>query len=54
MVSVAILKLLTSKTAQVYDTASTVDYTDTRSLLGSTNRFAFNKFNSNVQLRIGN
>ena len=44
----------TSKTAQVYDTASTVDYTDTRSLLGSTNRFAFNKFNSNVQLRIGN
>ena len=43
----------TSKTAQIYDTASSVDYTDTRSLLGSTNRFAFNKFNSNVQLRIG-
>ena len=43
----------TAKTAQLYDTASVVDYTDTRSLLGSTNRFAFNKFNSNVQLRIG-
>ena len=44
----------TAKTAQIYDTVSAVDYTDTRSLLGSTNRFAFNKFNSNVQLRIGN
>lgn len=43
----------TAKTAQIYDTASAVDYTDTRSLLGSTNRFAFNKFNSNVQMRIG-
>jgi subtilisin family serine protease len=44
----------TAKTAQIYETGSAVDYTDTRSLLGSTNRFAFNKFNSNVQLRIGN
>ena len=42
----------TAKTAQLYDTASVVDYTDTRSLLGSTNRFAFNKFNSNVQMRL--
>jgi len=44
----------TSKTGQIYDTASTVDYTNTRSLLGSQNRFGFNKFNSNVQMRIGN
>ena len=44
----------TSKTSQIYDTVSTVDYTDTRSLLGSENRFSFNKFNSNVQMRIGN
>ena len=42
-----------AKTAKLYDTASVVDYTDTRSLLGSTNRFAFNKFNSNAQMRIG-
>ena len=44
----------TAKTAQLYETGSTVDYTNTRSLLGSANRFAFNKFNSNIQLRIGN
>jgi len=44
----------TAKTAQIYDTVSSVDYTETRSLLGSENRFLFNKFNSNVQLRIGN
>lgn len=44
----------TAKLAQIYETGSTVDYTDTRSLLGSTNRFAFNKFNSNVQMRLGN
>lgn len=44
----------TAKTGQIYETGSAVDYTDTRSLLGGTNRFAFNKFNSNVQLRIGN
>ena len=43
-----------AKTAQIYETGSAVDYTDTRSLLGGANRFAFNKFNSNVQLRIGN
>ena len=44
----------TAKTAQIYGTGSAVDYTNTRSLLGSTNRFLFNKFNSNVQLRLGN
>ena len=43
----------TAKTAKIHDTASVVDYTDSRSLLGSTNRFGFNKFNSNVQMRIG-
>ena len=43
-----------AKTSQIYQTGSAVDYTDTRSLLGGSNRFAFNKFNSNVQLRIGN
>ena len=43
-----------AKTAQIYETGSTTDYTNIRSLLGSTNRFAFNKFNSNIQLRIGN
>jgi len=43
-----------SKTEQLYDTASTIDYSTDRSLLGGNNRFAFNKFNSNVQLRIGN
>ena len=44
----------TAKTAQIYDTAGSDDYIDTRSLLGSTNRFAFNKFNSNVQMKLGN
>lgn len=43
----------TAKTAQIYETGSAVDYTNTRSLLGGENRFAFNKFNSNVQLRMG-
>ena len=43
----------TAKTAQVYETGNAVDYTDTRSLLGGNNRFAFNKFNSNVQMRLG-
>ena len=42
-----------SKTDQLYDTASSTDYTNTRSLLGGANRFAFNKFNSDTQLRIG-
>ena len=44
----------TAKTSQIYETGSAIDYTDNRSLLGSTNRYLFNKFNSNVQLRIGN
>ena len=44
----------TAKTAQLYETGNTTDYSTDRSLLGGTNRFAFNKFNSNVQLRIGN
>lgn len=43
----------TAKTAQIYSSGSAVDYTNSRSLLGGTNRFLFNKFNSNVQLRIG-
>ena len=44
----------TAKTAKIYDTASpATDYTDTRSLLGATNRFAFNKFNSATQLTMG-
>ena len=42
-----------AKTAQIYQTGLANDYTNTRSLLGGTNRFAFNKFNSNVQLRLG-
>ena len=42
-----------AKTGKLYDTASSTDYDDTRSLLGSTNRFLFNKFNSNTQLTIG-
>ena len=44
----------TAKTAQIYETGNDTDYTDTRSLLGSENRFAFNKFNNNIQLKIGN
>ena len=44
----------TAKTARIYDTSSPdTDYTDTRSLLGATNRFAFNKFNSATQLTMG-
>ena len=39
---------------QLYDTISTTDYSTDRSLLGSNNRFAFNKFNSSTQLKIGN
>ena len=42
-----------AKTVKLYDTASVVDYTDTRSLLGSTNRYAFNKFNSSIQMSLG-
>ena len=43
----------TAKTAQLYDTASVVDYDNNRSLSGSSNRFLYNKFNSNTQLTIG-
>ena len=43
-----------AKTDQIYETGSSVDYTDTRSLLGSANRFTFNKFNKSTQLTIGN
>ena len=42
-----------AKTVKLYDTASVVDYTDTRSLLGSTNRYAFNRFNSSIQMSLG-
>ena len=42
-----------AKTAKLYDTASTTDYAIARSLLGSTNKFIFNKFNSASQMRIG-
>jgi plastocyanin len=42
-----------AKTAKLYDTASTTDYAELRSLLGGNNRFAFNKFNSSTQMRIG-
>ncbi|MDB4257066.1 S8 family serine peptidase [bacterium] len=44
---------VTAKPTKLYDTASTTDYSTDRSLLGATNRFAFNKFNSPIQLRIG-
>ena len=44
----------TAKTTALYNTGSpATDYTDTRSLLGATNRFAFNKFNSATQLTMG-
>ena len=42
-----------AKTAKLYDTASSTDYAVSRSLLGGNNRFAFNKFNSSSQMRIG-
>ena len=44
----------TAKTSQIYETGSAVDYTESRSLLDSENKFLFNKFNSSIQLRIGN
>jgi subtilisin family serine protease len=44
----------TAKEDQIYETGSSTDYTDTRSLLGSENKFLFNKFNSATKLRIGN
>jgi hypothetical protein len=42
-----------AKSSQLYDSDSNNDYTDTRSLLGSTAGFAFNKFNSATQLTMG-
>jgi subtilisin family serine protease len=43
-----------SKTDRVYQTANNdTDYTDNRSLLGSSNRFLWNKFNRKTQLSIG-
>ena len=42
-----------AKTDKLYDTASSVDYTNTISLLGGNNRFLFNKFNKSTQLQIG-
>lgn len=43
----------TAQSNQIYTTGSSTDYTDTRSLLGSGNKFAYNKFNSAVQLTLG-
>ena len=39
---------------QVYSTGLATDYSDYRSLLGSNNKFAFNKFNRAVKLTVGN
>jgi subtilisin family serine protease len=41
-----------AKTAQLYSSGSSTDYTNTRSLLGSGNRIAFQPFSSPIQLRI--
>ncbi len=41
-----------AKTAQIYSSGSETDYTNTRSLLGSENKFLFQPFNSSIQLRI--
>lgn len=43
----------TSQLDQIYSTDSSTDYTDTRSILGSSNQFAYNKFNSAIQLKLG-
>ena len=41
-------------TSRIYQTANNdTDYTNDRSLLGSSNRFAWNKFNSSTQISIG-
>lgn len=40
-------------TNQLYNTGNDNDYSDVRSLKGSNVRFAFNKFNSSIQLSIG-
>lgn len=41
-----------AKTTALYSSGLDNDYTNTRSLLGSTNRLAFQPFNSSIQLRI--
>lgn len=41
-----------AKTTALYSTGLNNDFTDLRSLLGSTNRLAFQPFNSSIQLRI--
>ena len=43
----------TAKVDLVYTTGLDNDYTNHRSIKGGPNRFAFNKFNSSVQLTIG-
>jgi len=42
-----------SKSDQLFNPGTDTDYTNTRSLLGGNNRFAFNKFNSETQLTMG-
>ena len=39
--------------SKLYDTVSSADYTESRSLLGGNNRFVYNKFNSASQMTIG-
>ena len=43
----------TAKEGVIYTTGLDTDYTNHRSIKGGQNRFAFNKFNSSVQLSIG-
>lgn len=43
----------TAQTDKIYSPGSATTYTNYRSLLGGNNKFAFNKFNSAVQLRMG-
>lgn len=43
----------TAKVNQIYSTGSGNDYTDHRSIKDGPNRFAFNKYNSAVQLTLG-
>ena len=42
-----------AKSSQIYNPGTDTDYTNTRSLLGGNDRFAFNKFNSETQLSMG-
>lgn len=42
-----------SQSGQIFETGSNNDYANFRSLLGGTNKFAYNKFNSAVQLTLG-